>query len=123
LPAIIVGIVNASGGGLLRDVLVREEPLLFKPGQVYVLAALAGACLFTFLIMNFHEPVETAGLLAVGATFLLRILAIIFNWKTRSVRRSIVAATPPPAAADSTNPGAASLDKPAASSSDANKPK
>lgn len=100
LPAITVGVINASGGGLLRDVLVREEPLLFKPGQVYVLAALAGACLFVLLIKNFHVHVETAGLIAVGVTFVIRLLAIAFNWKTVSVR-------PPsnkPASASSTTP-------------------
>lgn len=86
-PAIMVGVVNASGGGLLRDVFVREEPLLFKPGQVYVLAALVGACLFALLIKDLHMHVETAGLIAVGVTFVLRLLAIVFNWKTASVRR------------------------------------
>jgi uncharacterized membrane protein YeiH len=39
LTAIMIGIVTACGGGLLRDVLVSDEPLLFKPGQLYVLAA------------------------------------------------------------------------------------
>jgi uncharacterized membrane protein YeiH len=92
LAAIMIGVINASGGGLLRDVLVREEPLLFKPGQVYVLAALVGAGLFVLLLKEFHETVETAGLLAVGATFLVRLLAIIFNWKTVAVVR-----IPPPA--------------------------
>jgi len=87
LPAIVVGVINASGGGLLRDVLVREEPLVFKPGQVYVLAALAGACLFALLIKEFNNPMEMAGLLAVGATFLIRLLAIIFNWKTVAIVR------------------------------------
>ena len=38
----LVGCVNAVGGGVLRDVLVREEPLIFKPGEFYALAALAG---------------------------------------------------------------------------------
>ncbi|KAF5407623.1 MAG: hypothetical protein Udaeo2_22370 [Candidatus Udaeobacter sp.] len=51
LTAIMIGIVTACGGGLLRDVLVRDEPLLFKPGQLYVLAALIGASLFTLLIL------------------------------------------------------------------------
>ena len=87
VPAITVGVINASGGGLLRDVLVREEPLLFKPGQVYVLAALVGACLFVLLVRSFHVHVETAGFIAIGVTFVLRLLAIAFNWKTVSVRR------------------------------------
>jgi uncharacterized membrane protein YeiH len=96
LAAIMIGVINASGGGLLRDVLVRDEPLLFKPGQVYVLAALAGAGLFVLLLLEFHQTVETAGLLAVGATFLVRLLAIIFNWKTVAVNRRLFQTPPAP---------------------------
>ena len=50
--AILVGAVNASGGGLLRDVLTREVPLLFKPGQFYALTAVVGAIVFVFLIVG-----------------------------------------------------------------------
>jgi uncharacterized membrane protein YeiH len=85
VAAIMVGVINAAGGGLLRDVLVREEPLLFKPGQLYVFAALLGAGLFTILIIRFHWPVESAALLAAGSTFVFRLLAITFNWKTMPV--------------------------------------
>jgi len=38
-----VGLCNAVGGGLIRDILVREEPIMFKPGQLYVLARWAAA--------------------------------------------------------------------------------
>lgn len=84
MASILVGVINASGGGLLRDVLVREEPLLFKPGQFYVLAALLGASVFTVLIVHFQKP-TTSALLAIGCTFVFRILAIVFNWKTRTL--------------------------------------
>ncbi len=90
LAAVMVGVINASGGGLLRDVLVREEPLLFKPGQLYVLAALVGAGLFTVLVLQFHRPVESAALLAVGGTFACRLLSITFNWKTVSVAERLM---------------------------------
>ena len=85
LTAIMIGIVTACGGGLLRDVLVRDEPLLFKPGQLYVLAALIGASLFTLLILYFKMPAPTAALLAIGCCFVFRMLAIAFNWTTVSV--------------------------------------
>src|SRR6476469_876643 len=40
VPAcIFVGVVNAVGSGLIRDVLVREEPLVFRPGQFYTIAS------------------------------------------------------------------------------------
>ena len=34
LTAIMIGVITACGGGVLRDVLVRDEPLVFKPGQL-----------------------------------------------------------------------------------------
>ena len=56
--AILVGLCNAVGGGLLRDVLVREEPLLLKPGQLYVVATLAGCGGFVFAIDRYGVDVE-----------------------------------------------------------------
>ena len=83
--AILVGVVNAVGGGLLRDVLVREEPLFFKPGQFYVLAVLLGCVLFVVLALQLRMEVAPAALITIGSTFLFRVLAIHFNWKTGPV--------------------------------------
>jgi uncharacterized membrane protein YeiH len=80
--AIMVGVVNAAGGGLLRDVLTREEPLLFKPGQFYVLASLAGCILFVCLAYRAVVSPRHAELISMTTIFVLRILAIIFNWRT-----------------------------------------
>ena len=79
--SILIGMTNAVGGGLLRDILVREEPLLFKPGQFYVLAALVGCVLFVSLIHQ-GRPAQEAALAAIAVTLLVRLLAIRFNWKT-----------------------------------------
>jgi uncharacterized membrane protein YeiH len=86
--AIMVGMINAAGGGLLRDVLVREEPLLFKPGQLYVLAALAGCLLYVFLAVYSGIRAEAAALSTIVFTFILRMLAIKFNWATKPLYRS-----------------------------------
>jgi len=83
--AVLVGVINAAGGGVLRDVLVREEPLLFKPGQFYVLATFAGCLLFVLLTLELNLEVTPAAFLTIGATFLFRVLAIQFNWKTSPV--------------------------------------
>lgn len=82
--AVVIGMTNAVGGGLLRDILVREEPLLFKPGQFYVLAALGGCVLFVAL-RYYGLPVEKAAIASICVTLLLRLLAIRFNWKTLAV--------------------------------------
>ena len=83
--AILVGVINAAGGGLLRDVLVRDEPLLFKPGQFYVLAAFAGCLLFALLVLQFKMEATQAALIAIGTTFVFRVMAIQFNWTSPSL--------------------------------------
>ena len=85
ITAIMIGVVTACGGGLLRDVLVRDEPLLLKPGQLYVLAALIGASLFILLLSYSRMSAAMAALLAIGCCFVFRMLAIAFNWKTVSL--------------------------------------
>ena len=82
-----MGVVNAVGSGLIRDVLVREEPLLFKPGQFYVIASGLGVAGFTLLAFVFHAPLVPSAILAIATTFVLRLLAILFDWKTRSIMR------------------------------------
>jgi uncharacterized membrane protein YeiH len=82
--AVLIGVINAVGGGLLRDVLTREEPLVFKPGQFYLLTALAGAV--TFICAGVYLPITAmqAALLAMTVTFLTRSITIAFNWRTAS---------------------------------------
>jgi uncharacterized membrane protein YeiH len=84
--ALLVGVINAVGGGLLRDVLVREEPLVFKPGQLYSLAALGGCVLFVMLSYYYGIDTNHAAWISIGTTLMLRLLAIRFNWATKSVR-------------------------------------
>lgn len=83
--AVLVGVVNAVGGGLLRDVLSREEPLVFRPGQFYVLVALAGAVTFVFLSVQLRVAATTAAFAAIALTFVFRMLTIVFNWRTGAV--------------------------------------
>ncbi|ACB74432.1 trimeric intracellular cation channel family protein [Opitutus terrae] len=80
--ALLVGVVNAAGGGLLRDLITREEPLVFKPGQFYVLTALAGGVVFVFLTAWVGVPATRAALIAIAITFVFRMLSILFNWRT-----------------------------------------
>jgi uncharacterized membrane protein YeiH len=89
--AILGGTITAVGGGLLRDILVREEPLLFKPGQFYALCAIGGCVLFLALQHWGDMPPNESALITIGATFAVRMLAIRFNWRTTALYR-----VPPP---------------------------
>ena len=82
LSALLVGAVNAVGGGVLRDILVREEPLIFKPGQFYALAAMAGVALFLLLAGRLGVPGELAAVPAIAVSFVVRLLSIRLGWRT-----------------------------------------
>jgi uncharacterized membrane protein YeiH len=82
VAAVLVGVVNGVGGGILRDVLVREEPLLFRPSELYAIAALAGCGLFVALRVWLLASASVAGLAGIGVTIALRLLAIRLGWKT-----------------------------------------
>lgn len=97
--AILVGLVNAVGGGVLRDLLCREEPLVFKPGQFYFLIALGGAVVFLFGTTILGWSANQAAVAAVALTFVLRTLTITFNWRTAPVSSGSIFEnddTPPP---------------------------
>lgn len=83
--AVLIGVINAVGGGLLRDVLTREEPLVFKPGQFYLLTALVGAVTFICAGVYLAVTATQAALLAMAVTFLFRSVTITFNWRTAPV--------------------------------------
>jgi len=84
--AIMVGVVNAAGGGLLRDVITQEEPLLFKPGQFYVVASLLGCAVFLSLEYRTLVKPRVAEWISMTVIFGFRLLAILFNWRTGPVQ-------------------------------------
>lgn len=83
--AILVGVINAVGGGILRDLLTREEPLVFKPGHFYVLVAFAGAVSFFLLSAYTTLTATQSALIAIGLTLALRLLTLIFNWRSAPI--------------------------------------
>jgi uncharacterized membrane protein YeiH len=88
LPAcVFVGVVNAVGSGLIRDVLVREEPLMLRPGQFYVIASVLGVAGFAVFVTLFGMPLVASAIAAIAITFVVRLLAIFFDWRTSSVLR------------------------------------
>jgi uncharacterized membrane protein YeiH len=78
---ILVGVINGVGGSIIRDVLTRHEPLLFKPGQYYAGAAILGAAVFVAFEETGKPPLVCA-MASIAMTFGLRMAAVKFNWRT-----------------------------------------
>jgi uncharacterized membrane protein YeiH len=87
VAAVLVGVVNAVGGGILRDVLVREEPLIFRPSELYAMAALAGSGLFVLLVVALRASPAIAAPAGIVVTIAARLLAIRLGWRTEAIWR------------------------------------
>jgi len=80
---VLVGLVNALGGSVLRDVLIRNQPPeLFRPGVLLGVATLAGCILFEGLV-ELRVGEELAAVASAFLVFLLRVLALRFDIRTR----------------------------------------
>lgn len=73
-----VGVLTATGGGVLRDVLVGNTPLIFVK-HIYAAASLAGALIYIGLDA-LHVPGQISGITAAAAVFLIRCLAAHYRW-------------------------------------------
>jgi uncharacterized membrane protein YeiH len=75
--AVFMGVVTATGGGVVRDVLTNTQPMIVS-GQVYATAALLGSLSYASLLYLGVAEIA-AELMAFVAAFSLRASAIIFN--------------------------------------------
>ena len=72
---IIMGALTGCAGGLIRDVLVAEVPLIFRQSELYVTACLAGIAAYLVLAAMGVAP-EFASLTGIAAIALIRIASI-----------------------------------------------
>ena len=77
---VIMGITTGCFGGLMRDVVCNELPLVLSQGELYVTCAFAGAgAALAAVALGFGAPL---GLLACAiVTFALRAGSLIFGWR------------------------------------------
>lgn len=75
--AIFMGAVTATFGGVMRDVLLNEPPLILKQ-DIYATAALIGAAVYVGLVAAGTDA-DVAAPVAAAAAFAIRAAAIRFN--------------------------------------------
>jgi uncharacterized membrane protein YeiH len=77
VPAMVMGVVTACAGGIIRDMMAGEPSILMRP-ELYVTAAALAAALQVGLTLA-GLPTFVAGLIAAASGFALRAAAI--RWK------------------------------------------
>ena len=75
--AIMMGVVSAVFGGVIRDVLSNRTPLIFRE-EIYAFACLIGANLF--LLTNTFLSIDISMCIAIASVIVIRILAIKRHW-------------------------------------------
>jgi len=66
-------------GGILRDVLCNDIPLIFQ-GELYATVSIVTGVIYYFGL-NAGVPVDLMVLVAAAIGFTLRVLALIFRWE------------------------------------------
>lgn len=79
----MVGMVNAVGGGILRDVLLRQEIGMFQPGTLEQASALFGVVLFLGLMQATPMSQFGAAWITILAVFAVRMLALRYRIESR----------------------------------------
>ena len=77
--AITMGAVTGAGGGIIRDVLMNDVPLIFR-SEIYALACVAGGVAYV-ACLQMGLSVEISALLSAFSVILIRILAVKFHWQ------------------------------------------
>ena len=80
LIAIVMGTMTGSAGGVIRDVLANEEPLLFRQTELYATTSITGASVYLLLeqVGAARNFAAIAGMIIVAG---LRLAAL--KWKIK----------------------------------------
>ncbi|WP_029113982.1 trimeric intracellular cation channel family protein [Mycobacterium sp. URHB0044] len=86
--AALVGMLSAIAGGMLRDVVAREVPLVMGPDDLYAIPAMLGAA--TYVAIDYFGP-QWLGV-AVGSALatLVRLAAMAFHWRLPTGPRKLI---------------------------------
>ncbi|MEO1093032.1 MAG: trimeric intracellular cation channel family protein [Pseudomonadota bacterium] len=77
LVAVVMGVMTATGGGVIRDLLAGDRPMIFR-GQLYASTALAGATAVVGLSLWGAEE-DVAAAIGFATTFLTRGATLLFD--------------------------------------------
>ena len=77
---LVMGVITGCMGGLMRDVVSNEVPLVLNKGELYVTCAFAGG-VAAVLAEGAGLGSAVAAIACIAATFLLRAGSMVFGWR------------------------------------------
>ena len=80
LVAICMGVVTGVGGGIIRDVLAREVPMILRT-EIYATACIVGGIVHATAHYTFQLSLENSAMLGMVVTLGIRLAAIRWHLK------------------------------------------
>ncbi len=80
IVCVIMGTISGVAGGMIRDVLTTEIPMVIRRGQIYATAAITGITVYLVLQATFGLPETNAALVGMAVIAGLRLSAIVWGW-------------------------------------------
>ncbi|KUF11038.1 trimeric intracellular cation channel family protein [Pseudoponticoccus marisrubri] len=77
---VVMGVATGCAGGLARDVVANEVPLILKQGELYVSCAVAGSAVAVAL-SALDQSQLVSGLACAASTFALRAGSLALGWR------------------------------------------
>jgi uncharacterized membrane protein YeiH len=75
---IALGTMTACFGGVIRDILCNEIPVIFRK-EIYATICIVGGCVF-FLLRKLHVPADVLYLSTSGIIIVIRLLVVWNKW-------------------------------------------
>lgn len=76
---VLLGVITAVGGGILRDVMTGQTPAVFRQGDLYAIAAIGG-CIVVLICRELGLPREVNSVLGIATTSFLRLGSQRWGW-------------------------------------------
>lgn len=87
IVALIMGMISAVFGGVLRDVLTNKIPLIFEK-EIYASACLAGGVSY-LILNNFKVPENIIFIISASVIVIIRVVAVRFHLQLPKIKDDI----------------------------------
>ncbi len=77
--AIVMGCITGAAGGVIRDVLINEVPLIFRK-EIYAVACILGGVTYVTCHAMWGLNAELNALFSSVVVILIRVLAVKYHW-------------------------------------------
>jgi uncharacterized membrane protein YeiH len=82
---IALGTMTACFGGVIRDILCNEIPVIFRK-EIYATICIIGGCVF-FLLRKWNIPQDILYLAVSGIIIAIRLLAVNYKWSLPALEK------------------------------------